>query len=541
MKKLLAFLMTALTLIVMVLPSAFAKTDSAVKKNADFSYTELEDGTLEIKHCYSPSKVKKLVIPEKIDGKTVSTIGSYAFTDGENYDAYVSGDYFTVEELVLPNSIKRIYYSAFAGCSTLKKVTFGKNIEFIDSTVLVDTAYAEDEKNWYNNMLYVGDYLIDARNYNPYAPDSPVGDFKLKPGTKLIAANAFSYVEMRSQNITIPNSVKYINREAFVFRTSLPESFHIIVPPSVVDIGYHALGENVKYIKGYNGTYAEKYANENNLKFVPLAVKKLDQVKNLKVTSKSYDRVKLSWQSVVGGKYYIVYKSLDGKKWSQVGTVSSTSATVKNLKDNTKYHFRVRALDNTKKIRGKASATTYGKTTVKYVRNLAVSKYAATALALTWEKLPGAKTYRVYQSVDGKKWTRLTVTSENKFTVKKLKAGTHYQFRVAAYDSKNKKIGKASAVLETATLTAAPKATLKSTKSKTATVSWKAVNGAKAYAVYMLAPDGKHWAPAGKTKGTSITLKNLVPGKKAYIKVYAANEYGKLSAASEVKGVTVKK
>ena len=80
------------------------------------------------------------------------------------------------------------------------------------------------------------------------------------------------------------------------------------------------------------------------------------KVTGLKAKSVSKTSAKLSWEKVAGAKYYMIERSTDGKKWTAVSTVSDTKATVKSLKAGTNYRFRVKALDSSKKVAGKASA-----------------------------------------------------------------------------------------------------------------------------------------------------------------------------------------
>ena len=178
--------------------------------------------------------------------------------------------------------------------------------------------------------------------------------------------------------------------------------------------------------------------------------------------------------------------------------------------------------------------------TPKLVTGLKVSDEKTTSLKLSWSKTAGAKYYKVEQSTDGKKWKTVTTTDKTSYTVKSLKAGTKYQFRVTALDSTKKIAGKASSVLKTGTLTSAPTLTLKSTKSKTATASWKKVTGASKYVVYK-STNGKKWTKVTTTTKTSYNLTKLTGGKKIYVKVTALNAYGEASSYSSTKNVTVKK
>lgn len=180
------------------------------------------------------------------------------------------------------------------------------------------------------------------------------------------------------------------------------------------------------------------------------------------------------------------------------------------------------------------------KMTLAQVTGLKSGSEKTTSLKLSWSKIAGAKYYKVEQSTDGKTWKTVTTTDKTSYTVKSLKAGTKYQFRVKALDSTKKTAGKASSVLKTGTLTSAPTVTLKSSKSKTAVASWKKVTGAAKYVVYKSA-DGKKWTKVTTTAKTSYTRTKLTGGKKVYIKVSAVNAYGKNSAESKIVNVTVKK
>ena len=126
------------------------------------------------------------------------------------------------------------------------------------------------------------------------------------------------------------------------------------------------------------------------------------------------------------------------------------------------------------------------------------------------------------------------------YSVKKLTAGKKYQYRVVALSGSKKAFSEVSAVLKTDTRTAAPVITLKSSKSKTAAVSWKKVTGASKYVVYVSANE-KKWTKATTTTKLAYNFTKLTGGKKIFVKVYAVNAYGEKSTASAVKSVTVKK
>lgn len=100
----------------------------------------------------------------------------------------------------------------------------------------------------------------------------------------------------------------------------------------------------------------------------------------------------------------------------------------------------------------------------KQVTGLKSSSVTATSAKLSWKKVSGAKYYKIEQSTDGKTWKTVATVSKNSASVKSLKAGTKYRFRVTALDSSKKLSGKASAVLKVSTLAAAKKNTVKASR-----------------------------------------------------------------------------
>lgn len=95
-----------------------------------------------------------------------------------------------------------------------------------------------------------------------------------------------------------------------------------------------------------------------------ISIKKKPTVKasNIKATT-----VKLKWSRTKNATSYRVYRSTDKKKWTLVAKTKKTSYTVKNLKGNKKYYFKVRAYNSNSK---KTKKSPYSKViTVKTKKN----------------------------------------------------------------------------------------------------------------------------------------------------------------------------
>ena len=158
-------------------------------------------------------------------------------------------------EVNLPETINRIYFRSFSSCVNLEKVKLPSGLSAIDPW----TFYGDSKLNHVTipeNVLTIGD-------------------------------SAFAYCDSLS-DITLPEKLREIGENAFIGCGALNE---ITIPRNVTSIGEYALGyadtawewdsekegerfvciKNANFvIKGYRGTAAESYANENGFTFVAL-------------------------------------------------------------------------------------------------------------------------------------------------------------------------------------------------------------------------------------------------------------------------------
>ena len=150
-------------------------------------------------------------------------------------------------------------------------------------------------------------------------------------------------------------------------------------------------------------------------------------------------------------------------------------------------------------------------------------------------------------STDGKKWTTVK-TDKTSFTLKKLKSGKDYRFKVRAYAGSNQ--GSYSSTVKTATKVGAGKLkTLKSSASGTLTAAWSKLSGADGYQLY-LSTSKKFTSKTTKKltvkKGKTVktTVKKLKKNKKYYAKIRGyktVNDQKVYGAFSSIKSIKVKK
>ena len=118
----------------------------------------------------------------------------------------------SLQQIVIPNNTKTIGRDAFSGCTALANVTLGTGIRTIHMDAFYNTALELDSKNWKNNIFYVDKACIRGG-------DGFSGAATIKDGTVLIAEDAFSSMSITS--VTLPNSLVYINENAFRLCSSL--------------------------------------------------------------------------------------------------------------------------------------------------------------------------------------------------------------------------------------------------------------------------------------------------------------------------------
>ena len=210
-------------------------TGSIALKNAQSYYTD---------HCTGDGQVtrlKKIVVPEEIDGVKVTKVGGVekihdpGTTWEKRYSIGFRSPY--VEEVVLPTTITSLDYSAFYNCTNLRKVNIPNSVTSIGGYAFAGTAITSIT-----------------------IPDSITS----------IGYAAFQRTGLTSA--TIPDSITIINEETFSGCTDLTS---VIIPNTVTKISYAAFSNcsGLTNITIPNSvTIIENYAFSNCYRLTSIAI-----------------------------------------------------------------------------------------------------------------------------------------------------------------------------------------------------------------------------------------------------------------------------
>lgn len=206
----------------------------------------IKDGTTVIADSgFKGTYIKSVTIPD-----SVVTIGPSAFyglgikqiTVPDGVTTIYSSTFAKsgIESVKLPKGITAIGQDAFSGCSSLMKFTIPGKVTVIEDGTFAGTGL---------KSVTIPKGVRSIGN-GAFFNCASLKKVTIKNGVRVIGEDAFCYCR-KLKSVTIPKSVTIINRCAFGYN------------------GDHS-SERVKgfTIKGYKGSAAQKYAKENQFRFV---------------------------------------------------------------------------------------------------------------------------------------------------------------------------------------------------------------------------------------------------------------------------------
>ena len=167
---------------------------------------------------------------------------------------------------------------------------------------------------------------------------------------------------------------------------------------------------------------------------------------------------------------------------------------------------------------------------------------SASTVKLSWKKVSGATSYKIYQyNPKTKKYVNLTTTKSTSYTIKGRKAATTYYYLVRAYNLEIGSPYSSKDVVKAVTLCKAP-APKASVSGKTVTLKWAKVTGAKRYVVYKYNTKTKKYSALKTLTANSVKLAKQPKGKNYYlVRAFNANKAGSSYTSKNLVKAVVKK
>ncbi len=178
---------------------------------------------------------------------------------------------------------------------------------------------------------------------------------------------------------------------------------------------------------------------------------------------------------------------------------------------------------------------------------LKFSALSTTSIKFSWNKVTGAEAYTLYYRAGSGKWKAVSAKNKTSVTVKKLKAGTTYKFKVVAVAGANK-----SADSSIVSVTTKPSnvnlKSVRSKKKKEIIVEWKKLAGVTGYEIQYstskkFTKKTTKTATIKKQNTVKTYIKKLKSKKTYYVKVRAYKTVNKVKvygAYSKVKNIKCK-
>lgn len=220
-----------------------ASITASAETSGDYSYQELDDGTVEITKYSGNYTI--LNIPSTLGGKQVTSIGSDAFSDR----AYL-------EKIIIPSSVTNIAEKAFASAPGLKKITIPNSVKAIGDNafnskctiICTKSSFAYVYASLYSiKCEYIaGDYIykdiddetLEITGYT--GKDKTVNIPSTLAGKTVTSIGNLAFYDCKSlTNVTIPNSVTSIGEDAFGYCMNIES---VTIPSSVRRFGEFAFG-----------------------------------------------------------------------------------------------------------------------------------------------------------------------------------------------------------------------------------------------------------------------------------------------------------
>ena len=279
------------------------------------------------------------------------------------------------------------------------------------------------------------------------------------------------------------------------------------------------------------GTKEYTCVNCGTTKTSSIAMLKLSKV-TVK-TAVSSTGIKISWTSEKNASGYYIYRKSGKGQYALLKKVTWANTLAFNdtkVTSGVIYTYKVQAYKGTVVGAGTEASRCFVGTAKAKTAN------ESTGIKLSWNKVGGARSYKIYKRIGTGKYTCIKTASSTTFTYldKAVKAGTIYTYAVKPY------IGRTAGTYVASKYVCLRPVTAKVSAARNGvTVRWRKTAGATSYRVYRKMAGGKYALvkKIGGANALSWTDTNTAKGKTYYyyVRAFKGNYYSAASKAVNVK------
>ena len=259
--------------------------------------------------------------------------------------------------------------------------------------------------------------------------------------------------------------------------------------------------------------------------------------------------IRVTWNAVSDAASYRVFRKTADSGWAALGNTTGTSYKDTTAQEKVTYTYTVRAVDSSGNLSdydkiGVSAAWTQSTAGYTATPKLVSAKAESNGIRVTWGKVSGATGYRIYRKTESTGWKALADTGNvDNYLDKSVASGTKYIYTVRSlisgavkseYDTKGVSATWDSGIAPGEI--AAPKLIGAVAEGAGIRVSWDAVSGASAYAVYRKT-GSKSWAKLVDVKGTSYLDNATSAGEVYTYTVRCLNAAGEIISSYDKTGV----
>ena len=332
---------------------------------------------------------------------------------------------------------------------------------------------------------------------------------------------------------------------------------------SAILMGFPTNGKYAVKIRAYKGTNGEdgygefsssKTFNIDNEDLDDDKKVELDQVRNL-TYDLDKDKVYLDWSNVTDADEYIVYISINGGSYSEIGRVTGSEAIINDLRENTTYKVKIAAYNKHDDVYGEESKIITFTTDKEFeekieldkVRNLTVD-VDGNKVYLDWSNVTDADEYEVYLSKNSGAYSLVGTVTNSNATISQLDYDTSYKVKVRAYNEKYDEYGTYSDIKSFKTEEDEDKIEIGKVRNLSVDVDgnkvyldWSNVADADEYEVYLSKNSGAYKL-IGTVANSNATISQLDYNTSYKVKVRAYNErYDEYGTYSDIKSFKTEK